>query len=60
MSEGATVTLKELIRAAQTTVLDQQKLIELKYRLEQADKQFESQVLTKAASNEFLSRTYSL
>lgn len=60
MSEGAKMSLQELIKAAQNTVLDQKKLGELKHRLEQADKKFESQVLAKASSNEFLSRTYSL
>lgn len=51
------MSLQDLIKAAQSTVVDQKKLDELKGRLEQADKKFES---LSASSNEFLSRRYSL
>lgn len=49
--------LKDLIKAAQTAVVDQKKLDELRGRLDEADKQFQRQVLANA-SIEFLSRTY--
>lgn len=54
------MSLQDLVAAVAATVVDEKKIEDLKNRLAESEKKFESQSLSKPSDQSFMARTYSL